>query len=198
MASFMFKICFTIFMFVCLQVFLWVLYVCLLLSLAIKFTLKITWQNGKFLWRPKHCARGGDQHHLKERNARRQNGCLRMPYKWLRKGKWKAKEKGKDMLILMNAEFQRTSWTVKKKKTFLSEQWKEIEEHNRTGKTRGLFKKIRDIKGAFHAKMGTTKDRNGMDRKEADDIKRRWQEYTENCTKMFLMTQTTMMVWSLT
>ena len=66
------------------------------------------------------------------------------------------------------------------------------------GKTRDLCKKIRDTKGIFHAKMGTTKDRNGMDRKEADDIKRRWQEYTENCTKMFLMTQTTMMVWSLT
>ena len=73
----------------------------------------------------------------------------------------------------------------KKKKTFLSEQWKEIEEHNRTGKTRGLFKKIRDIKGAFHAKMGTKKDRNGMDKKEADDVKRRWQEYTENYTKKF-------------
>ena len=69
------------------------------------------------------------------------------------------------------------------KKAFLSDQCKEIEEDNRMGKTRDLFKKIRDTKGTFHAKMGSIKDRNGMDLKEAEDIKRRWQEYTENCTK---------------
>ena len=67
----------------------------------------------------------------------------------------------------------------KDKKAFLSNQCKEIEENNRMGKTRGLFKKIRDTKGTFHAKVGTIKDRNGMDLTEAEDIKNRWQEYTE-------------------
>ena len=63
-------------------------------------------------------------------------------------------------------------------KAFLSDQWKEIEENNRMGKTRDLFKKIRDTKGTFHAKMGTIKNRNSMDLPEAEDIKKRWQEYT--------------------
>ena len=67
----------------------------------------------------------------------------------------------------------------KKKKAFLSDQYEEIEENNRMGKTRHLFKKIRDTKGIFHAKMGTIKDRNGMDLTEAEDTKKRWQEYTE-------------------
>ena len=66
------------------------------------------------------------------------------------------------------------------KKAFLSDQCKEIEENNRMGKTRDLFKKIRDTKGTFHAKMGSIKDRNGMDLTEAEDIKKRWQEYTES------------------
>ena len=65
------------------------------------------------------------------------------------------------------------------KKAFLSEQYKEIEENNRMGKTRNLFKKIGDIKGIFHARMGMIKDRNGEDLKEAEEIKKRWQEYTE-------------------
>ena len=69
--------------------------------------------------------------------------------------------------------------TSRDKKAFLSGQCKEIEENNRMGKTRDLFKKIRDTKGTLHAKMGTIKDRNGMDLTEADDIKKRWQEYTE-------------------
>ena len=69
------------------------------------------------------------------------------------------------------------------KKTFLSDQGKEIEENNRMGKTRDLFKKIRDTKGTFLAKMGTIKDRNGMDLTEAEDIKKRWQEYTEELHK---------------
>ena len=77
----------------------------------------------------------------------------------------------------MNAEFQRIA--RRDKKTFLGDQCKEIEENNRMGKTRDLFKKIRDTKGTFHAKMGTIKDRNGMDVTEAEDIKKRWQEYTE-------------------
>ena len=77
----------------------------------------------------------------------------------------------------LNAEFQRTA--RRDKETFLSEQCKEIEEKNRMGKTRDLFKKIRNTKGILHAKMGTIKDRNGMDLTEAEDIKKRCQEYTE-------------------
>ena len=77
----------------------------------------------------------------------------------------------------LNAEFQRIA--RRDKKAFLSDQCKEIEENNRTGKTRDLFKKIRDTKGTFHAKMGLRKDRNDMDLTEVEDIKKRWQEYTE-------------------
>ena len=81
----------------------------------------------------------------------------------------------------LNAQFQRIA--RRDKKTFLSDQCKEIEENNRMGKTRDLFKKIRDTKGTFHAKMGTMKDRNGMGLTEAEDIKKRWQEYTEELYK---------------
>ena len=81
----------------------------------------------------------------------------------------------------MNAEFQRIA--RRDKKDFLSDQCKEIEENNRIGKTRDLFKKIRDIKGTFHGNMGSIKDRNGMDLTEAEDIKKRWQEYTEELYK---------------
>ena len=81
----------------------------------------------------------------------------------------------------MNAEFQRIA--RRDKKAFLSHQCKEIEENNRTRKSRDLFKKIRDTKGTFHAKMGTIKDRNGMDLTEAEDIKKKWQEYTEELYK---------------
>ena len=81
----------------------------------------------------------------------------------------------------MNAEFQRIA--RRDKKAFLNYQCKEIEENNRIGKTRDLFKKIRETKGTFHAKMGTIMDRNGMDLTEAEDIKKRWQEYTKNYKK---------------
>ena len=77
----------------------------------------------------------------------------------------------------LNAEFQ--SIARRDKKAFLSDQYKEIDENNRMGKTRDLFKKIRDTKGTFHANMGSIKDRNGMDLTEVEDIKKRWQEYTE-------------------
>ena len=87
----------------------------------------------------------------------------------------------KENYIHLNTELQ--SLTRRDKKAFLSYQWKEIEENNRMGKTRDLFKKIRDPKGTFHAKMGTVKDRNGMDLTEAEDIKKRWQEYTEGLYK---------------
>ena len=83
----------------------------------------------------------------------------------------------------MNAEFQRIA--RRDKKAFLSDQCKEIEENNRMGKTRGLFKKIIETKGKFHAKMGKIKDRNGMDLTEAEDIKKWWQEYTELYKKDF-------------
>ena len=93
-----------------------------------------------------------------------------------------AKGKGeKERYTHLNAEFQRIA--SRDKKTFLSDQCKEIEENNRMGKTRDLFKKIQDIKGTFHAKMGTIKDRNGVDLTEAEDIKEGWQKYTEELYK---------------
>ena len=96
--------------------------------------------------------------------------------------KREAKGKGeKERYTHLNSEFQRIP--RRDKKAFLTEQFKEIEENNRMGKTRDLFKKIRDTKGTFHAKMGTIKDRNGMDLAEAEDIKKRWQKYTEELLK---------------
>ena len=92
------------------------------------------------------------------------------------------KSKGeKERYTHLNAEFQRIA--RREKKAFLSDQCKEIEENNRIGKTRDLFKKIRDTKGTFHAKMGSIKDRNVMDLTKAEDIKKRWQEYTEELYK---------------
>ena len=106
----------------------------------------------------------------------------------------KAKGKGeKERYTHLNAEFQRI--TRSDKKAFLNDKCKEIEE-NRMWKTRDLFKKIRDTKGTFHAKMGTIKDRNDMDLTEAEDIKKRWQEYTEELYK--IMTKIITMVWLLT
>ena len=92
----------------------------------------------------------------------------------------------------MNAEFQRRA--RRDKKAFLSGQCKEIEENNKMGKTRDRSKKIRDTKGTFHAKIGSIKDRNVRDLTEAEDIKKRWQEYTEELYKKILMTQKIMMV----
>ena len=92
------------------------------------------------------------------------------------------KSKGeKERYSHLNVEFQRIA--RRDKKAFLSDQCKEIEENNRMGRTRDLFKKIRDTKGTLHAKMGSIKDRNGMDLTEAEDIKKRWQEYTEELYK---------------
>ena len=104
--------------------------------------------------------------------------------KWLSEEAWqiamkrrKPKSKGeKEIYTHLNAEFHRIA--RRDKKAFLSDQCKEIEENNRMGKTRGLFKKIRDTKGIFHAKMGSIKDRSGMDLTEAEDIKKKWQKYT--------------------
>ena len=98
-----------------------------------------------------------------------------------------AKSKGeKERYKHLNAEFQRIA--RRDKKAFVSSQCKEIEENNRMGKTRDLFKKIRDTKGTFHAKMGTIKDRNCMDLREAEEVKKRGQEYTENYTKNIFIT----------
>ena len=104
-----------------------------------------------------------------------------------------AKSKGENERYKhLNAEFQRIA--RRDKKPFLSDQCKEIEENNRMGKTRDLFKKIRDTKITFHAKMGLIKDRNGMDLTEAEDIRERWQEYTEGLSRKIFMTQLTMIV----
>ena len=128
-----------------------------------------------------HCTRDREQDHPKKKKSKKA--------KWLSeealqiavnrrevKGKWK-----KERYSHLNAEFQRRA--RRDKKTFLSDQCKEIEENNRMGKIRNLFKKIWDTKGTFHAKMGKIKDTNGMDLTEAEGIKKRWQEYTEELYK---------------
>ena len=103
------------------------------------------------------------------------------------------KSKGeKERCTYLNAQFQRIA--MREKKIFLSNQCKEIEENNRMGKTRDLFKKMRDTKGTFHAKMGSIKDRNGRDLTEAEDITKRWQEYTEELYKKIFMNQIITMV----
>ena len=107
--------------------------------------------------------------------------------------KREVKSKGeKERYTHLNAEFQRKARRVKK--AFLSDQCKEIEENNRMGKTRELFKKIRDTKGTFHAKMGTIKDRNGMGLTEAEEIKKGVRNTQKNCTKKVLITWITRMV----
>ena len=98
----------------------------------------------------------------------------------------------KERYTHLNAEFHRIA--RRGKKTFLGDQCKEIEENNRMGKSRDLFKKIRDTKGTFHAKMGLLKDRNGLDLTEAEDIKKRWQEYTEELYKRIFTTRIITMV----
>ena len=104
-----------------------------------------------------------------------------------------AKSKGeKERYKHLNAEFQRIA--RRDKKAFFSDQCKEIEENNRVGKTRDLFKKIRDTEGTFHAKLGSIKDRNGMDLTEPEDIKKRSKNAQKNYTKKIFMTQIIMMV----
>ena len=121
--------------------------------------------------------REGSKPSPRKRNTKRQNGFLRRYYKIAEKRR-EAKGKGeKERYTHLNAEFQRLA--KRDKKAFLSDQCKEIEENNRMGKTKDLFKKIRDTKGTFHTKMGSIKDRNGMDLTEAEDTKKRWQEYIE-------------------
>ena len=107
--------------------------------------------------------------------------------------KREVKGKGeKERYTPLNAKFQRIA--RRDKKAFSSDQCKEIEENTRRGKTRDLLKKIRDTKGTFHATVGSMKDRNGMDLTEAEDINKKWQEYTEELHKKILMTQITTVV----
>ena len=136
--------------------------------------------------------RGTDELWMEVHDIVQETGIKTIPKekKW-KKAKWlseealqiavkrrEVKSKGeKERYSHLNAEFQKIA--RRDKKVFLSDQCIEIEENNRMGKTRDLFKKIRDTKGTFHAKMGTIKDRNDMDLTEAEDIKKRWQEYTE-------------------
>ena len=111
-----------------------------------------------------------------------------------RRDKKSKEEKGR--YTHLNAEVQRIA--RRDKKTFLSDQCKEIEENSRMWKTGDLFKKIRDTKGTFHAKIASIKDRNGIGLTEAEDVRKRWQQDTENYTKKIFMTQIIMMVSSLT
>ena len=108
------------------------------------------------------------------------------------KGREVTSKGGKERYTHLNEEFQKIE--RRDKKAFLSDQWKEIEENSRMGKTRDLFKKIRDTKGIFHAKMGSIKDGNGMDITETEDIKKRWQEYTEELYKKIFTTKIITMV----
>ena len=144
------------------------------------------------LW---YCTEDRDQDHPQEKEMQKA--------KWLSEKalqisvkRRKVKNKGeKERYTHLNAEFQRIA--RRDKKAFLSDQCKEIEENNRIGKTQDLFEKIRDTQGTFHAKMGSIKDRNGMDITEAKDI-RGCKNIQNSCTKTIFMTQITMMVWSLT
>ena len=125
--------------------------------------------------------RGSDQDHLQEKE--KQKGKMVVWEGLINSYEQKRSERqGENKRYThLNAEFQKTA--RRDKKAFLSDQCKEIEENNRMGKTRDLFKIIRDTKGTFHAKMGSIKDRNGMDLTEAEDIKKRWQGYTEELYK---------------
>ena len=130
------------------------------------------------LW---NCTGGSDQDILKKKKCKKTKWLSEEALQIAEKKK-EVKGKGeKERYTHGKAEFQRIA--RRNKKAFLSDQCKEIEENNRMGKTQDLFKKIRDTKGTFHAKMGKIKDRNGMDLTEADGIKKRWQEYTEELYK---------------
>ena len=147
-----------------------------------------------------------DELWMEIRDIVQETGIKTIPMEKCKKAKWlseealqiavktsEAKSKGeKERYKHLNAEFHKTA--RRNKKVFLSNQCKEIDEKNRMGKTRDLFKKIRDAKGTFHAKMGSIKDRNCMDLTEADNIKNRWQEYMEECTKKIFTTKIITMV----
>jgi len=130
------------------------------------------------LW---HCREGSNQDHLKKRKCKKAKWLFEDALQIAMKRR-EVKDKGeKERYTHLNVEFQRIA--RRDKKAFLSDQCKKREEYNRMGKTRDLFNKIRAAKGIFHAKMDTIKNRNGMDPTEAEDIKKRWQEYTEELCK---------------
>ena len=140
-----------------------------------------------------HCTGGRDQDHSQEKET--QNAKL-LSEKALQIAVKRRDAKGKgekERYTHLNAEFQRIA--RRDKKVFLSDQCKEIEENNRMGKSRDRFKKIRDTKGTFHEKIGTIKDRNGMDITE-EDIKKRYKNTLNNYTKKIFMTHIVMVVWS--
>ena len=136
----------------------------------------------------RHCTGDRDQDHPHGKECKKAKWLSEEALQIAEKRR-EVKGKGeKEIYTHLNAEFQRIA--RRDKKACLSDQCKEIEENNRMGKTRDLFKKIRDTKGMFHAKMGSIKDRNGMDLTEAEEIKKWWQEYTEELfLKKILMTQ---------
>ena len=128
-----------------------------------------------------HCTGGRDQDHPQEKEMQKTKWLSEEALQIAVKRREVESKGEKERYTHLNAEFQRI--TRRDKKAFLSDQCKEIEENNKMGKTRDLFKKIRDTKRTFHAKMGSIKNRNGRDLTEAEDIKKRWQEYTEELYK---------------
>jgi len=128
-----------------------------------------------------HCTGDREQDHLQEKEMQKSKMAVWGSLTNSCEKKRSEQQRRQGKIYHLNAEFQRIA--RRDKKAFLRDQCKEVEENNRLGKTRDLFKKIRDIKGTFHAKMGSIKDRNGMDLTEAKDIKKRWQEYTEELYK---------------
>ena len=130
------------------------------------------------LW---HCTRGSEQDHTQEKEMKKAKWLSEEALQIAEKRREAKGKAGKERYIHLNAEFQRI--VRRNNNAFFSDQCKEIEENDRVEKTRALFKKIRDTKGTFHAKMGTKKERNCMDLTEAEDIKKRWQEYTEELHK---------------
>ena len=134
-----------------------------------------------------HCTGGSDQNQPKKKKCKKAKWLSEEALQIAEKRR-EAKGKGeKERYTRLNADSQRTA--RRDKKASFSDQCKEMEENNRMGKARDLFRKIRDTKGTFHAKMGTIKDRNGMDLTEAEDIKKGWQEYTEDLDKKIFTTQ---------
>ena len=125
-------------------------------------------------------------------NVKKQNGLSEEALQIAVKRREVKSKREKERYTHLNAEFQRIA--RRDKKAFRSDQCKEIEENNRMGKTRDFFKKIRDTKGTFHAKIGSIKDRNDMGRTEAEDINKRWQDYTEELTKKIFKTQIITMI----
>ena len=128
-----------------------------------------------------HCTEGSDQSHPKKKKCKKAKWLSEEALQIAVKRREEKSKGEKESYTYLNAEFQRLA--RRDKKAFLSDQHKQIGENNRMGKTRDLLKKIRDTKGTFHAKMGTIKDRNGMDPTVAEDIKKRWHEYTEELYK---------------